>query len=92
MESYKTYCIAVGELSWNGDKLKSFNELPENIKNAWQMVQDQNEDIIGCCENGCCQHARESNKTTLEKVGPYFFCRRCVYALGKIGVDSFGYS
>eukprot|EP01080_Neovahlkampfia_damariscottae_P006978 gene6978-11144_t len=33
--NYETYCATVGGYSVNGEKLKEFNELPENIQEAW---------------------------------------------------------
>lgn len=36
--TYDAYVKAVGGLSWNGEKLKEYNELPDNIKEAWKKV------------------------------------------------------
>jgi len=40
MEAYDIYKHAVGGKSWNGEKLKEYDELPANIKNAWTAVHE----------------------------------------------------
>jgi hypothetical protein len=39
-ESYNIYADSVDWKSFNGDNLKNFEELPDNIKNAWKNVEN----------------------------------------------------
>ncbi len=34
-KNYDAYKISVGGVSFNGQKLKEFDEMPEKIRNAW---------------------------------------------------------
>ena len=40
MEAYEIYREAVGGVTWNGDKMKEFNEMPEKQRNGWIAVQE----------------------------------------------------
>lgn len=40
MEAYNVYKEAVGGLTWNGDKMKEFDEMPEKQRNAWIAVEN----------------------------------------------------
>ena len=33
--NYEMYREAVGGVTWNGDKMKEFEEMPDNIQKAW---------------------------------------------------------
>lgn len=33
--NYEAYKCSIGGKAWNGDILKTFEELPQNIQNAW---------------------------------------------------------
>ncbi|MDP2060422.1 MAG: hypothetical protein Q8J97_11835 [Flavobacteriaceae bacterium] len=33
---YKKYKESVGGIAWNGNKMKEYDELPQNIKTAWE--------------------------------------------------------
>jgi hypothetical protein len=37
--AYEIYAVCVGWLSFNGEKLKQFEDLPLNIRNAWRIVE-----------------------------------------------------
>lgn len=44
--AYESYCIAVDGKSWNGETLKSFKDLPEKIRKAWEFTES-------CCYKKC---------------------------------------
>ena len=41
MEAYNVYFKAVDGVSFNGQPLKSFGELPIKIQNAWKEVKNE---------------------------------------------------
>ena len=36
--AYEAYAKAVGGKAWNGEPLKTYDELPERIKDAWSTA------------------------------------------------------
>jgi hypothetical protein len=37
-KAYEIYKEAVGGKTWNGEDMKKFEEMPENIRNAWSSI------------------------------------------------------
>ena len=44
-KAYEIYKKSVGGITFNGDKMKDFSDLPEGIKNAWSDVDNHYEKI-----------------------------------------------
>ena len=36
--NYETYREMVGGVTWNGDNMKEFEEIPERLQNAWEFA------------------------------------------------------
>ena len=69
MEVYDIYREAVGGQTWNGDKMKDFNEMPEKQRNGWKAVEEAKltHVVSSTCET--CQKMEKEALTFLETFG-----------------------